>query len=547
MTGEGPDAPPRLRALTYALALLATPVLHGLSFPLAGRHLLAWVTFVPWFAAVRLARAHTALLLTAVTTLAGTYLVASWLPRAVAGYYAQPLALGVALFVGAWCVTLAPWVLAFTLCYRAMARRAAPTLPLLVGAAWVGIELCRVRLLAGDPFGLLGYTQVDVAPLVQIADVTGVYGVSFMVAAANAALAELWVALASRRGSGPALAGMALVSGVVAAAAGYGVARLAAATPSAPPATPVVVAQPNLDLGTQWREELYGRNLDDYMRLTGDALAGNRAALVVWPESAMTFFVEREPMYRSAIGDLLSRFGAQLLAGGPRTDGAPEPRYYNAAFLFSPEGRILARYEKERLLPFAEYFPLSSVGLLRRRFAHVREFTPGSAGDPLPTAAGPAGVVICNEAMFPEIVGRRVRAGAGFLVNLSNDSWLGDAQFSAQALDMARLRAVEQRRWLVRASTSGPSAIIDPTGAVVVRTDPFTRATMGGGVRASTEITVYGRWGDTFAVACAVVALLAALAGIDAIPRRRGRGPSSAGIRPWKQRPRPRAAAGPAA
>jgi apolipoprotein N-acyltransferase len=128
-------------------------VLHGLSFPPTGLALLAWIAFVPWFAAIRLAGPGTALAITSFTTFAGSTVVASWLPRAVANYYGQPFALGVAFFVGVWVVTVAPFVLAFTVAYRSLARRAPAVLPLLAGAAWAATELCRVELLVGTRSG----------------------------------------------------------------------------------------------------------------------------------------------------------------------------------------------------------------------------------------------------------------------------------------------------------------------------------------------------------------------------------------------------------
>lgn len=509
---------PPSRALAYALALAVTPVLHGLSFPPFGHAVLAWIAFVPWFAAIRLAGPVAALAITSFTTFAGSTVVASWLPRAVANYYGQPFALGVAFFVGVWAVTVAPFVLAFTLAYRALARRASWTVPLLAGAAWAATELCRVELLVGNPFGLLGYSQAAVLPLVQVADVTGIYGVSFVLAAMNAALAELWIV--GRR----ALPGLGATVAVAATVLVYGAVRLASPPVDGAPPVRVAIAQANLDLGAQWRRELYGRNLDAYAALTREALGEPGTALVVWPESAMTFFLEDERLYRTAIARLLAPTGAELLAGGPRAEGTRATRYYNSAFLLSPAGDIVARYDKQRLLPFAEYFPFASVDLLRREFARVREFVPGRDTPPLPTAAGPTGVVICNEAMFPRLVTARVRAGARLLVNLTNDSWLGDVQYSAQALDMARVRAIEQRRWLVRASTSGPSALVDPVGRVTAETAAFSRGTIGGTVAPETVVSPYARWGDVFGLVCAaavVVALAtrrAALAGARLSP-----------------------------
>jgi apolipoprotein N-acyltransferase len=502
---------PRRRASAYALALLVTPVLHGLCFPEARVHWIAWICFVPWFVAIRIAPFKTALLITGATTLLGSYLVTPWLPAAVANYYAQPLSVGIGLFIGVWAVMVAPWVLLFTACYRALARRRGAALPLLAGAAWAGAELARVRLLAGEPFGLLGYTQTGFVPVMQIADITGVYGISFVLAAVNVALAEVWLAVALRRRLvRDALCGLALAAAAVVLVAVYGVTRLHSSTTFRPDGAPthVAIVQGNLDLGSQWRSDFYGRNLDVYLRLTLQALRDAGPALVFWPESSMTFFLADEPLYQKAIGQILSPSGAQLVAGGPRVFGSGVPRYYNSAFLVAPDGRVLAWYDKQRLLPFAEYFPFASIDLLRREFARVRQFTPGGSAHLLPAVAGLAGVVICNEVMFGEIAGARVAAGAGYLVNLTNDSWLGDSKFAAQALDMGRMRAVEQRRYVVRVSTSGPSAIIDPLGRVTAATASSSRMTIGGTIQAGNAVTLYGRVGDVFGILCAAVPLL---------------------------------------
>ena len=131
--------------------------------------------------------------------------------------------------------------------------------------------------------------------------------------------------------------------------------------------------------------------------------------------------------------------------------------------------------DKERLLPFAEYFPFPQLDFVRRRFGEVKEFSPGTTARLLPTAIGPAGVTVCNEAMFPDVAAARARAGAAYLVDPANDTWL-TPRFSAQQFDIVTLRSVEQRRWLVRASTSGPSAIVDPLGRVTARSQFLTVA-----------------------------------------------------------------------
>jgi len=265
----------------------------------------------------------------------------------------------------------------------------------------------------------------------------------------------------------------------------------------------VAVAQANIDLGSRWDPRFYGRNLKTYLRLTHDAVTAGAPTIVFWPENAMTFFVADEPAYRNAIATVTAPAHVELVAGAPRVVDRSKPRYYNSAFLLAPDGDVIAHYDKQHLLPFTEYLPLARFDYVRREFGKVRTFTPGTGTNHLlPTVAGEAGVVICNEAMFPRIVSQRVRAGAQYLVNLSNDSWIADPDFAEQQFDVVRLRAIETRRYLVRASTSGPSAVIEPSGKVAVRTEPFSAGTIQADVRPRNATTFYVAHGDLFAFGC---------------------------------------------
>jgi apolipoprotein N-acyltransferase len=225
----------------------------------------------------------------------------------------------------------------------------------------------------------------------------------------------------------------------------------------------------------------------------------------------MTFFLLDEPAYRVALARVLGPANVELIAGGPRAtqDASGAGRYFNATFLVAPDGRVLGWQDKLKLLPFAEYFPLESIDLLRRDFGRATQFTPGDAQPPLPSVAGGAGVVVCNESMYPELARERVAAGASYLVNPANDSWFGALKYSLQAFDIARWRAVETRRYLVRTSTAGPSGVVDPWGRVLVATDAFTRGWVAGEIRPSSYTTLYQRLGDLFSVACLTATLLA--------------------------------------
>jgi apolipoprotein N-acyltransferase len=270
------------------------------------------------------------------------------------------------------------------------------------------------------------------------------------------------------------------------------------------------VVQGNVSLGTRWRSEFYGRNLDVYLEGTWEALSKRPGAVVFWPEAALTFLLEEEPDYARAIARVLAAGDAELVAGGVRNGGSAEaPRYFNTIFAIDPAGVVRARYDKQVLVPFTEYFPLRRIDLLRRSFERVRVFAHGGPAALLPTRAGPAGVLTCNEAMQSELAAERVHAGARLLVNPSNDTWVPQRVFADHLFDLVALRAVEQRRFLVRASTSGPSAIVDPWGRVQARSEPFARAVVQGWVVPRSELTPYARVGDAFALACVAAVPLA--------------------------------------
>jgi apolipoprotein N-acyltransferase len=510
----------RLPAGLAATALSA--LLYGLAFPPLEWRPAAFVALAPFLVALRRLGRREALLCAFLWAELASLLVARALPDAVESYFLQPRWLSWLFAVGVWAVTGSLYYVGFAAAYRGTARLPAPVQPLLAAAAWVAFELARGRLLTelgwfvSNPWALAGYSQAGAGPLVQLASATGVYGVSFVLVAANGALAELWLA----RG-----AAFATRAGVVAAGAlpalaalAFGAAALRGAEPEEGPGARVALVQADVDLGSRYRPELYGQNLDAYLGLTLDAIEAVRPQVVFWPEAALTFHLEEEPLFRETIARVLAVGGAELVSGGPWGVPGDAPVYTNSVFVLDAQGRAHGRYDKQVLVPFAEFTPLGAVDLVRRNFGRMRVFSRGAEDAPLPTRAGRAGILVCNEAMLPELAGRRVRDGAELLVNPSNDSWIAHRNWSRLAFQMARLRAVEQRRYLVRVSTSGPSAIVDPWGRVQIETRPRSRAVIAGKVHARAELSVYARAGDAFALGCAAAVTLALAA--RAAPRR---------------------------
>ena len=501
-------------------ATLGSSVLFGLAFPPAGLRPLAFVCLVPLLLALRSGSATRAVGLAWLWAVASAWAIAPSFVTSLAHYYERPVWFGLLAGMAVFSGMASLYYMAFALIDRRLPRDGLAA-PLLVAAAWTSVELARGRLFTGssfwigNPWGLLGYTHAS-GSLAQVASWTGVYGISFAIAAVNAGLAGWIAAWRDPTRSARARAGLLAALPAVVFALGGGLAlRASPVASTAEGLIEVGVVQGNVAIGRLWLSEYFGKNLENYIDLTRRALREGKPRVIVWPESAITFPLESQPLYREAIAKVLEAGDVELLTGGPARDEEDHSTVFNSVFAMSSQGRLTARYDKEILVPFSEYFPFQSLGLMRRRVDGARTYSPGPA-DPAPidTRMGRAGVLICNEAMLPEVARARVRAGAEILVSPSNDSWIAGTGFAEHMLAVVGLRAIEQRRYLVRASTSGPSAVIDPWGRTAVRTPAGRPAVLLGGVRPGRKLTVYARWGDAFAAGCglAVAAVLIAIA-----------------------------------
>lgn len=375
---------------------------------------------------------------------------------------------------------------------------------------WVAMELARTRI-SGSPWNVLGTAQVANIPLTQIATVTGVYGVSFAVMVVNSAFAAALLLPRGRRATMLAAAFLAAV----------GLELGVLAQPPADPAihTARLVQQniPILDSGG-WTLEYYEQTLQDLGRLSAAPAPSGAIApsLVVWPESPAPFYTN-DPRFQQAVSALAAESRAYVVTGSL----TPVPRERSVALLNSaawvdPAGAWRARYDKLHLVPFGEYVPFSSLlffaGTLTRE---VGDFVPGRERTVFDLGEGKAGVFICFESIFPDEVREFAARGGQVFVNISNDGWFGETGAPGQHLNMARMRAIENRRWLLRATNSGITAAIDPHGRVVMRAPRNTRLALDVPFAYIGETTFYTRHGDWFAWGCAIISLAALAAAIS--------------------------------
>jgi apolipoprotein N-acyltransferase len=444
-----------------------------------------------------------------------------WTALVVIQYGGLPLAAGIAVMM-ALCLAVA----LFPLLFGWATARLVSTFGTvgLLGApfVWVATELARVHTFFEFPWCLLGYSQHAFLPVVQVASVTAVYGVSFILAASSSLLAYavLEKRLPRRRA---ALVGLALGAGVAWAVGAWTMSR------PIPETGRIVVGlvQGGIRQEDKWVPENALDNVDRHLELTAEA-ARQGARLVVWPESAVPFLYDRDAGLAALLQETARAEGIYLFFGNDDLEAEGDARrIYVGAKLLSPEGRLTARYRKIHLVPFGEYVPLQPVFTFGGRFAaklvqEVSDFTPGEEAVTGVVDGHRVGGYICYEAIFPGLVRRFAGGGAELLVNITNDAWYGTTSAPYQHLAMAAFRAVENRRYMVRAANTGITAVVDPWGRVLERTRLFDQTALVREVPFVAATSFYTRHGDLFARACAAIAL-ALVSGSFTAPGRRGR------------------------
>ncbi len=465
------------RALIAALSGLALT----LALPPTGWWPLVFVIAAPFALVARAARARAALAVGFWFGLPFFTVYVLWLPRSFAVlfgpafWFVFPFLVAIlALFWGLTC--WGAWLLAGGRRGRAPGALTLLTLPVL----WVLVEWARTQGYFAFPWGTLGYAWLNAAPG-QLAEHVGVYGLSLLATGLAAVLA--WPFARNRPASATTLlegAGMAVLA--VVALLGLAFWQGATLLPSGPSghvgaaATAgarhsALLVQGNVDPFA--RAASAAHELDVHMALTADAAGLGPFDLVVWPEGAVIG-------YRLDTGDAgplraaitAGAPGATFIVGGRAYEGVRGDSFNS---LFSLEGSaLLGRYDKQYLVPFGERWPLIGQleGLYRGVFGLfglplLASTLPGAGTAPLPTSLGPVAAFICYESVFPQVQRRMVAQGAQVLVLGTNDAWFGVGNGARQHFDMGRMRAIETRRWLLRAGNDGVTAVVDPFGRVV--------------------------------------------------------------------------------
>lgn len=489
-----PHAPRLVLALSSAVLLIA-------SFPSFNQPWAAWIALVPWLLLLRCVRGRAAFWW-------------SWL-------------VGFLFFLGSiwWLthVTIVGWIIlcAYLAVYFGLfgwlahrIARDAPRVAIVgVPALWTALEFARSHLLSGFGWNLLAYSQTSWRTVIQLADVTGAWGLSSLIVLVNVAVAA-WFDAGQWTGRRMRWSWTLCAACGVLCAVAYGAWRLARVTePSS--AVQIAVVQGNIPQEQKWDEAFAETILAHYEGLTRRAAVG-QVDLIVWPETSVPGYFGLEEALTQRVMRLASAVERPLLLGAPYLKyNLQGPQVLNRATLLDASGVPAASYDKLHLVPFGEFVPAERLlPWLRKILPPIGDFTPGTAYTVFHVPLLKFSVLICFEDIFPSLARRFVREGAELLVVITNDAWFGPTAAAYQHAQASAFRAVELRVPVVRAANTGWSGCIDATGAWGERVragdgrELFVEGLATCRVTLSTASSLYRRWGDWFAWLCVALVML---------------------------------------
>ncbi|MEN8779943.1 MAG: apolipoprotein N-acyltransferase [Desulfobacterales bacterium] len=483
------------------------------AFPDIGFSWLAWIGIVPLLAAVRNLPWRRGFGLGFLAGMAHFLTLVYWIAYTMRTYGHLPWPVGVSILA-----LLAAYLALFFASFTALVCRLRPqphSTLFLAPVIWVALEYLQSFFLSGFPWELLGYSQYKELHLIQISDILGVYGVSFLILFTNTAVFFLLLNIAKFDWNGVritrrfAAAALTLCVSLNGLNWYYGAHRLVQIDKlnADAPSIRVAIVQGNIEQALKWDPAFQGTTIDKYLRLS-QSVVDHHPELVVWPETALPFHFRYDVPLTEKVQEGVRRLGAYFLVGSPSFErGHRRVDYYNSAYLIDPQGNVLGKYDKAHLVPFGEYVPLKRwLPFLGKLVEQVGDFSRGDIGDTIEWTYGKLGVLICYEGIFPDISQTMVRNGANLLINITNDAWYGRSSAPYQHFSMTVFRAIENRRALIRSANTGISGFVDPVGRILGKTALFSDAVEVRQVPLISTVSLYSRLGDAFAVACLAVA-----------------------------------------
>ena len=480
---------------------LASGFLLFLSFPKFDLNYLIWFSLVPLLYALQGKTLYEAFRTGFVAGLTYNIGIIYWITFVVAQYGQLPLYLGfsVMLLLSLYLSLYIALFSAGVVFFKRRGIREIVSAPVI----WTCLEYGKSHLLTGFPWENLAYSLHKMIPVVQIVDVTGTYGLTFLIVFINCIIYDLFEITGKSRKK--VLSEIVLGFIIILMVFGYGEYRLHHLENiiREKKSEDITIIQGNIDQNIKWNNKYQMNTLKIYGNLSLE-MSKSGTHLIVWPETAAPFFFQNIDDRHRYVLNVARESKAYLLFGSPslaRKNG--RNYYFNSAYLTSPGGEVVGKYDKVHLVPYGEYVPFRNLcPFLDKLVVGVGDFVPGAKANPLLMGDKKIGVLICYEGIFPRISREYKNSGVELLVNITNDAWFGTSSAPYQHLTMAAFRAVENHVYMIRAANTGISAIIGPTGEIISRTGLFERTSLNGKVQFLGEKTFYSKYGDVFACLC---------------------------------------------
>jgi apolipoprotein N-acyltransferase len=483
-------------------------VLWVLTFPRSNFEFLAWFAFIPLLSAIEAKTPQRSALLGFIFGMVFYSWGLSWVTNTMINYGNLPPVVSF-MVLGLLAAYLSFYTALYCYLIRWVCKENQGLFFLFAPVLWTSLEYLRST---HSEFGFswlgLGYSQFQTLPVIQMAEITGVYGVSWLIMLVNVGLYLAWKAWQEPGRMGVRFLSVTLL--VFACWWGYGSVALNRTNVDKKSEITVGLIQGNVEQFMKWNPLYQKQVINKYRDLTLKA-AQSKPQLIVWPETALPFYYSHHPAGTEFINNLAQKAQTPILFGSPHKkiiDG--KIIHYNSAYLVSKTGEAQNRYDKIHLVPFGEFVPYRNLLFFVEKMVEmIGDFGRGKEATTFAVAGHKAGVSICYELIFPDLIRQSVKNGADFLVNITNDAWFGKSAASYQHRSMGALRAVENRVPLVRAANTGVSGTIDANGALRDETDIFVDAAQitqisprqGG-------LTFYSNYGDVFSWICLGLALL---------------------------------------
>lgn len=487
-------------------------ILVVLCFPTTDFFFLAWVALVPFFLSLYNKSPREAFWAGIVFGMPYFFGTQYWIYYSINHYGNIPFIISIVIVL-ILCFYLSLYTGLFAVFFSLNFKASRLPVPLFAPSLWVALEFLRSYVFTGFPWSSIGYSQYKFLGIIQIADITGIYGISFLVVAVNEVLAQLLI-VKRRIKEMPlfplslSVIGSSLVILIVSASLIYGKWRLSQERPGADLKASVI--QGNIEQDKKWDPVYQDAVLAIYSDLSLKALSSS-PTLIVWPETSLPFFFGTDSKQTKKLIALQSKLDAYLLFGSileKEKDGGRN-LFSNSALLLGENGNVIYRYDKIHLVPFGEYVPLHKfLFFIDKLVVGIGDYFHGNRYEIAETPFGGFATLICYEAIFPGLVRKFYVKEGDFIVNITNDAWFGRTTGPYQHFSMTVFRAVENRKPLIRAANTGISGFIDSNGRILRKTSLFQQDIITQQIKTDNTKSFYTKYGDLFSYLCIVSSIV---------------------------------------